>query len=90
MGAKNEDETALCVVPPPCSCSAPAAELAAVPSGRQPAPARTVPADGGRRWAGRGSRPVLAADTVRICIRECVGADSSITLSGFTWGYPSE
>lgn len=33
MGAKNEDKTMLCVVPPPRSCSAPAVELVAVPSG---------------------------------------------------------
>lgn len=43
-----------------------------------------------RSTARSRSRPVLAADTVRICIHECVGADSSITLSGFMWGYPSE
>lgn len=35
LGAKNEDKTMLCVVPPPRSCSAPAAELVAVPSGPQ-------------------------------------------------------
>lgn len=78
------------VVPPPCSCSAPAAEAVAVPSSGWPALARSVPAEGGRRWARSGSHPVLAADSVRICIQECVGADGSITLSGFTWGYPSE
>jgi len=68
-----------------CSSAALAAELGAeLPGWRQPWHA------GSRRWSRSRSRPVLAAGTVRTRVHQRVGADGSIALAGFTWGYPSE
>lgn len=80
---RTRTETALCLAPSALLLLASTSRI------RSRALARNVPAAGGRRWARSGNHPGLAADTVRICIPECVGADSSITLSGFTRGYPS-